>query len=420
MAVPNQLIELLGKDVPSERCALLDHAHELWMMLSQAIPVFHECPAENATVLANSMCRWRFVTAKLKWRDEEDLAAVYLVEAAMRMALLDWLHAQGDPAQAAAEVVGSGHKLSASEGDMCSRSFAPIKPSECETFVRSVTGRWNEEGSYEREIEQLPKLAHALLIVNETTSVPSAASVVWAAKLGVLATQRALLRHLCACGESQRPDNADAVRLWVEKRIAAPKSEAATKGHSDAMALDCLDPLSLPQSDANTGFSATSSTTSVAHLLTLQPPDIATKAAEKARRWTTPATPREMAIISFSVFDYACKQLHGFHWSSAFTATDARPAAALERVRRYAQEKMAHPPPLAIVVDDSVVLLGKENMNVKTLGRYRSADGLAAWIREASDNPCTSARLSGVLSDAQGLSGTSNGDLNNLPSLIPI
>jgi len=204
------------------------------------------------------------------------------------------------------------HRLADCEREACSRAFRPIRADTCEAFARSVSGAWSQPGSAEREQDQLAKLAHALLIVERPgDALPSVGAVIFAARLDALAAQRAVLRNLTACSPSAPPLCSPEVRAWIERRVAAPKSEAATRGHSDAIALDCLDPLSLPHEDATQGFSAIRAVAAPAHLLTMQPPEVATKAAERAKSWTSPQTAREWSVVALSIFDYACRQTHG-------------------------------------------------------------------------------------------------------------
>jgi hypothetical protein len=95
---------LLVAPIPTERTPLLKRAGDLYAALSQTVDSFHSSSEEDAAELALALCRWRYSLCKLRWRDDEDTAAVYLAEAAMRLALLDWLHAQPEPDAAAARV----------------------------------------------------------------------------------------------------------------------------------------------------------------------------------------------------------------------------------------------------------------------------------------------------------------------------
>lgn len=412
------IVDVLSRPVPKDRYQLLKLTRDAWEALARTVATFHERSEQDARALASALCRWRYTLAVMRMRDEEDTAAAYLVEAGVRLALLDWLHVQTDPEQAASAVIRN-HRLAPSERGACSQVFKPIGVGEIETYVRSVSSAWTQPGSEQREVEQLPRLAHAVLIVFEGAQSPSARSLIAASRIGILCTQRALLRDLARCERSSPPENSANVRAWVEKRIAAPKSDAATKGHSDAMALDDLDPLSLPASDTASGFSAIATASAVAFLLTLQPSEVASRAAEKARAWGTPATQRQWTIVAMSIFDYACRQSHGYQWAAAFTTSDARPGAALERVRRYKEERMADPPPLILLVDDDCVLLQKGFHGVRAVGRFSGTDGLAAWVEASLES--MEQRLGAVMRDANagGETGAAKPQEHALP-LIPL
>lgn len=394
------LLDALKRPIPRTPSELLEMSLVVWQCLSRAVLTFRERSAEDASALASGLCRWRYTVGLLKWRSDDDLSAVYVVEAGMRLALLDWIHERDNPASIAKTVVRA-HRLADSERAACSQPFSAIRANECEAYARSVSGSWTHEGTKTRESDQLAVLAHALLIVvGGQESLPSSSHLISASRLGILATQRAMLRDIAQCDDSPAPLNSKNVRAWVAKRIAAQKSEAATKGHSEAVALDDMDPLSLPSDDLQQGFSAIAVPSAVAFLLTLQPPDVATRAAMKAKDWTSPKTDRQWTIVSLSIFDYACRQAHGYHWASAFTTSDARPAAALERIRRYLNERMARPPPLLLVIDSECVLLHKSGSRVAPLGRYKGTDGLAAWVLAAESSPSISSRIPSVLRDA--------------------
>jgi hypothetical protein len=417
----DQFAALFSREIPKDRTPLLGAALTAWNLLSTKIVAnFRDEPEESAKVMAATLCKWRAATAKLKWRDADDAAALYLVEAAMRLAVLDWLHARPAPADAATRIFDT-RPLSICERTACSKLFEAIEPHECEEYARRITAQWTQSGSKERELEQLGKLAHALLVVPNTTKLPSRSTLIAASRLGVVTTQRALLRELSSHDSpSEAPPKAINVEQWVLSRVTAPKSEAAAKGHYDAVALDNLDPLSLPHVDALNGFSAISAVTSAGQLLTMQHPDVATRAAGKAKDWAIPATDRHRCIVALSIFDYACKQMHSVEWARAYTATDARPAAALERIRRYADERIANPPPLILVLDDSAVLLKKVNLRVKCIGIYKGIDILSAWIHHAKMVHITAERLRGVMEDAESDKESASGRQELNLALIPL
>jgi hypothetical protein len=201
---------------------------------------------------------------------------------------------------------------------------------------------------------------------------------------------------------------AAAVVAWSVRRAEAPRSEAASRGYSDAIALDMLDPLALPETDASRAFSAVAAVSQVLQLMTSQPKDVANRAAEASKAGarallTQDCPPRRATAIILALFDYAARQLHGVAWAAAYTTSDSRPAACLERLRRFSIERLADPPPLIVVLDGAVYTVRRRREEASGIGgilRHTcGAEALAEWLVTARSNPIVSDRMSLVLSE---------------------
>ena len=118
---------------------------------------------------------------------------------------------------------------------------------------------------------------------------------------------------------------------------------------------------------------------------------------------------RDETILTFALFDHAANQLHGVRWAAAYTATDARPEAALARVRRYGAERMVNPPPLLLLLDQKVYAMrrrsGQEGITHVT-AHATGAEALAVWVKEAAAHAAVGPRYAAVIRSA--LAGAPN------------
>ena len=132
---------------------------------------------------------------------------------------------------------------------------------------------------------------------------------------------------------------------------------------------------------------------------------------------------REEITFAFSLFNHAAHQLHGVTWAASYTATDARPEAALMRARRYAVEKMINPPPLLMVVDQCVYAIRRQDDGGMGIGRVtRHATGvsaLATWLEAASTHPSVESRYRGIIRQVtQAGVASSDGNVMVLPLVM--
>lgn len=178
------------------------------------------------------------------------------------------------------------------------------------------------------------------------------------------------------------------------------------QAYTDALIADRLDPSRLPLEEATTSPSTTSTVMQSSVLLAMQEPAVATRAADGAKGGAATMASREArdeVILTFALFDHAANQLHGVRWAAAYTATDARPEAALARVRRYGAERMVNPPPLLLLLDQTVYAMrrrsGREGVTHVT-AHATGADALAVWVKEAAAHTAVGPRYAAVIRSA--------------------
>ena len=337
-------------------------------------------------------------------RSRRRASAHYLVEAALRLILMDFTHSEGtvdDRITILKDVCVT--VLSSAEAEALRSPFEPLSTADAELLIQSIGFRWREPGSVLRERAALAPVAHAILVRDDDALESPISLLDRAERLSTLCAAREELRRAVSTAVPWAGDAA-AVRSWVLFRAAAVHSEAAAKSFADAIAADRLDPAMLPFDEARSAVSAISTRAAVSALLISQHPDTATRAAADSRAGVasiTTASVRDVAVLAFAVFHYAARQLHGVSWAESYTATDARPEAAVQRLRRYAAEKMLDPPPILVLVDQAVYAVYKRTANAHRVTAH--ADGfsaLAEWVSRAAAHPSVGPRYRAVLREA--------------------
>ena len=313
--------------------------------------------------------------------------------------------------------------LSAAEAEALRSPFKALGIKDADMLIQSVGSRWREPGSAQREREALAPVAHAIVIRCEDTAETPVALLDRAERISTLCAAREELRRVAATAESL--DTCETpVREWVLARAGGVHSEASSKSFSDAIAADRLDPCMLPLEEARSAISAISTRTAVSALLISQHPDVATRAAADARAGVASiatASVRDAALLTFAIFHHAARQLHGVNWADSYTLTDARPEAAVRRLRRYSTEKMINPPPVLLLVDQTVYAIRKRDAG-NGIGRVTShADGfsaLAAWIQHATSHPGVGPRYRAVLRESSAGPARRAGEVEPTLSLV--
>ena len=393
------------RTMPVTDAEMMLATQEAWPLALAAMRQGAGAPVDDVRRLFDGLCRWR--VHRTRWvpqgaRARHRASCHYLIEAAARLTLMDWVHTN-DGGALVRDICASS--LSEAEEATARDAFDAIPLSDLTARLRAVTAAWRTPGSAERERAVLAPAAHALL-VNEGGGMSTESAVVAldvAERTSTLCAARELLRAWVAAAEEDAPALTTAVAAWARARAAGAQSESAAKAHADAIAADWLDPSMLPAEEARVAVSACGTRTPVAVLLTLQEADTATRAAE-ASKTNVAALPsaagRDEAVLVFSLFNHAARQLHGVAWAESYTATDARPEAAVARVRRYAAEKMINPPPLLLVVDQAVYALRRREGGdgIGRVTRYATgAAALAAWVETATAHPGVAPRYRGLM-----------------------
>jgi len=258
------------------------------------------------------------------------------------MVLMDYIH--GSEAAEPRLVAAAGvcrTTLAQCEREALAMPFTPTE--DVLGIIRGVTESWRDPGSAERERGALAPVAHAIIVSDAAVPSETLAS---AQRLSTICAAREYLRHVVSSAVDEqapdalapRPSAQESVAGWLIRRWGAEHSEAASRGFSDAVAADMLDPLALPLEEARGSMSAIGLKTAVAALLTTQSPAVASRAAEAARAPDLgDGTGRTGVLLSLAVFHHAAHQALGVSWADAYTATDARPEAAYDRLHRYLQ-----------------------------------------------------------------------------------
>lgn len=364
---------------------LLRQLSDLWL---QAVSSMRhpQLSDDDARVLFVSLCALRH--HRTRWRPSADatarLSAHYLLEAAVRLLLMEWCHSGSDDATARSELLRGDCSLRLAEAEQRSieQAFVVVRSAEeAEAQLAGVLDAWRDAGSAERERGSLAPGAHAMLVALAGDMRGHAMPVVLLSRFERLSTVCAHRERLRFIARNASPgDRTGAgVRVWALARVTLHTSEAAAKASAEAILYDFLDPTALTHEDTMTA-SATASATPAATLVAMQRPSVATRASSAARGWRTAMSGsdrRSQALVLLSVFDHACNQSHGFGWSAAYTATDARPAAAVERMLLYLSDKMVNPPPLLLLLDEDLL----------TVARRPNASGQQALFVTRHENP---------------------------------
>ena len=426
---------LCRTDHPLDDAAMLRRCAEAWPAALDAMRTAGDASPTDAARLFDGLCRWR---AHRTWwtatgaRRARRVATHYLVEAAARLALMDYVHS-GEEAERRAREVRDVCAVSLTEAEHATlrQPFKAVRTEALPQLLLGVTSEWRSPASAERERASLAPAAHALLVSADTGASEVVARtdlLVRVARVSTLCAARDILRAIVArraAADSPAVAEEAAVRAWALSRAAGVHSEAAAKGYSDAMAADRLDPSFLPLEEATASPSAVATAAQVSVLLTLQEPEAATRAADAAKGGAASLASRDgrdEAILTFALFDHAAHQLHGVRWAAAYTATDARPEAALARVRRYATERMVSPPPLLLLLDQHVYAVrrrtgggeGVANVTMHATG----ASALGAWVKEAQAHAAVGPRHAAVIRAV--LLGDAIADTEGLDVALPL
>lgn len=384
-------------------------AADAWPSLMQSLErgLPHDGPPPQ--LLLDVLSEWRRTRVCVSGPalQEDRRCAHFLVEAALRLILADWVHRKGaDDATSRADSLQGVTPLAVAERAALAVPAAATSPDGALQQVVAVTAQWRLPCSEGRELAHLGAAAYALLIRPDAGSdevVRGEMPLLRAAeRCSTLCAARAMLRRLESVASfPEAPErNKAAVLHWAITRAATPHSEAAAKGHSDALAQDRLDPARLPPEDAREASSAIATRTPVATLLTMQSADAATAAADGARagvRSFATAVGRDKTLLLFSMFDHAARQAHGSAWAAAYTITDARPEAALRRLRTYRQDRMVSPPPLLLLLEDRVIAITRCGGALMTESHEDGASALAAWAVAADAHRAVGPRHAGLL-----------------------
>lgn len=351
----------------------------------------------------DALCSWR--ERRLDWRPQRDqsdrLAAHFVIEAALRLALLDWVHMEGSAVERAA-LARSDCRSKLALSEMLSIS-KPLEMGDASAAVEQVTAQWREPGTLERERSSLGLAAYALVLrrsageTSESTTV-NLELLRSAQRCSTLCACRDILRHeVRDAAEVESGELESTIASWALERSQRVHSESTGRAFVEALILDRIDPATLPDVDATTAYGAISSSTPVSALLTQQRPAAATRAADASRPGIK-AFPsfdgRDRTILMMCMFNHAALQQVGAQWAAGFTASDARPIAALERLKSYKKDSAKNPPPLLLLLDNDVVAIYKSSPPT----RHATIDGaLGAWVRHALAHPTFGARYGPLL-----------------------
>ena len=415
-------MERLGRalcrtDHPREDAAMMRRCADAWPAALDAMRTASGATPAEVARLFDGLCRWRAHRSWWTPKSERRAATHYLIEAAARLALMDYVHGADDdaaPRRAAECLDVCAVALAQAEAATIREPFDAVRAEHMPELLMSITTGWREPESAHRERSALAPIAHALLVSADSGAASTVAHtdlLVRAARVSTLCAAREILRAITVRRAAITAAPVDqtavaAIRAWVCFRAAGTHSEAAAKAYTDALVADRLDPSRLPAEEATASPSATSTNAQVSVLLAMQDPTTALCASDGAKGGAATLASREgrdETVLTFALFDHAAYQLHGTRWAAAYTATDARPEAALARVRRYAAERMVKPPPLLLLLDQQVFALRRREGGEGIAGvtvHATGAEALAVWVADAGPHPAVGPRYSGVIRSA--------------------
>jgi len=386
--------------MPADDCGVLELSAAAWRAAVGAMQDASPVDAQDAQRLFDGITRWRSHRTRWRPKDPQRARAQYLVEAAARLSLLDAVHSRG---------VGEGARgvcrtlLADLEDEATRTPFVPASTSEeAMRALGEVTDRWRERGSRQREVAHLAPAAHALLVTRAAARTAAAQTDLLrvAERVSTLCAAREVLRTIVRDATPGESAHEAAVSAWVLRRAAAPKSEAASRMHAEALADDMLDPARRGDDGAKL---------SVPVLVTMQTQQRATLIAAAMQegvgmlvREERDAPARDAAVLALSVFSEAAQSLHGLRWSEAYVASDSKPEAALSRLRAYASDRMVNPPPVLLLLDHSLYAV-RRRLQGAGLGRVTvhctGSSALAAWVDDARDHPSVGPRMRSLLAE---------------------
>ena len=233
-------MERLGKalcrtDHPTHDAGILRRCADTWAVALDALRTAGDAAPADVARLFDGLCRWR--AHRTRWvatgpRSDRRVATHYLLEAAARLSLMDYVHSAGDAdvARRAAEVRDvCAVSLAVAETETMLEPFDAVSTEELPALLETVTSRWREEGSAQRERAALAPAAHALLVSSDSESISMAARtslLVRAARVSTLCAAREILRaitiHRAAAPQPLEGDAAAAIAAWARARSRHP------------------------------------------------------------------------------------------------------------------------------------------------------------------------------------------------------
>ena len=240
-------MERLGRalcrtDHPTDDAGVMRRCADAWAVALEAMRSAGDAaPAEVARVF-DGMCRWR--AHRTRWtatgpRGDRRVATHYLLEAAARLSLMDYVHSAGDAdvSRRAAEVRDvCAVSLAEAETVTMLQPFDAVSAEGLPALLEAVTSKWREPDSAQRERTALAPAAHALLVSSDSESISMAARtslLVRAARVSTLCAAREILRaitiHHAATPVPIEGDAAAAIAAWARARAVGTHSEMAAK-----------------------------------------------------------------------------------------------------------------------------------------------------------------------------------------------
>lgn len=240
-------MERLGRalcrtDHPIDDAGVMRRCADAWAVALEAMRSAGDAAPAEVARLFDGMCRWR--AHRTRWtatgpRGDRRVATHYLLEAAARLSLMDYVHSAGDAdvARRAAEVRDvCAVSLAEAEAVTMLQPFDAVSAEGLPALLEAVTSKWREPGSAQRERAALAPAAHALLVSSDSESISMAARtslLVRAARVSTLCAAREILRaitiHHAATPVPIEGDAAAAIAAWARARAVGTHSEMAAK-----------------------------------------------------------------------------------------------------------------------------------------------------------------------------------------------
>lgn len=433
----------LNRPPPQDDAIILDRCVSTWQRAYALLRGRSEpLNAASASLLFSGLCSWRY--HRVMWTCEKGcearLQAHFLVEAAVRLALLDWFARvpRADRPEWLDDLPTDEHPLGVHERS----AIAPFEATDIQGAIALMEAQGERFRDAGADAAALAPTAYALLVTDEASetlemNAERARALAAAERWSRALAARAVLVRFSLAARAHDPValTRDRIQQWALRRAITAQGDAIVKAVEDAVALDRCDPTSLPSTAS--ASSAIACGAPLEKVLIAQPPRVATAAADGARHILRAfargevSHARDVALVTFALIDYATRQATGTEWAQSFTCSDARPRAALDLVRRYTNDRVAAPPPLLALVGSSVYAIGRVTVPGPRGPRGKPGnvtvhddpyEALERWFTETARHPVLGRRFDTIIRDILTDPDEGDADVHMLPvgGILPL